>query len=514
MNVELPDGTIIEDVPDGISKADLLIKLHKNGYNIGELAKGLNNSFADDLKSELAANPEKAKIAAFGTAASDLWEGGKQLFGAGDKRAIDANNIIKQASPASALAGNVAMFSGLGMAAPAVNTIKGATAVGGVSGALMPTDNENVLLGKATNAAIGAATGYGATKIGNSIQARMEAKRAENAIKASQNAVRDATLKASQDAGYVVPRSLYSPSFITNRLESLGGKAAIKQDAALKNQDVTNALARKYLGVADDVPLSPDLMEQLRVQHAAPYREAAQLPAQSGAFSGIGVSPATSKNGAQLVDAIKKARDDSRAAWKAFNSGNAANPTEMRQIAENADSLVARLESELDALATSNNKPDLVSALRESRKNIAKVHSVDRALNDATGDISASNLASQLNKNVPLTDEAKTIASFAQAFPQVSQNGARVPAPGVSKLEALVSMLSGGAGGAMFGPAGVGAAALPFASHGARKLAVSKLLEKTPQYKLNQAEALAEALLASRYSPMAITGGALPSLAQ
>jgi hypothetical protein len=37
MNVELPDGTVINDVPDGISKADLIAKLSANGYDTSKL---------------------------------------------------------------------------------------------------------------------------------------------------------------------------------------------------------------------------------------------------------------------------------------------------------------------------------------------------------------------------------------------------------------------------------------------------------------------------------------------
>lgn len=37
MNVELPDGTVIQDVPDGISRAELTAKLARNGYDVSKL---------------------------------------------------------------------------------------------------------------------------------------------------------------------------------------------------------------------------------------------------------------------------------------------------------------------------------------------------------------------------------------------------------------------------------------------------------------------------------------------
>lgn len=40
MNVELPDGTVIEDVPDNISRADFIVALKRNGYDVGGLGFG------------------------------------------------------------------------------------------------------------------------------------------------------------------------------------------------------------------------------------------------------------------------------------------------------------------------------------------------------------------------------------------------------------------------------------------------------------------------------------------
>jgi len=37
MDVRLPDGTVIQNVPDGMSKADLMAKLKANGYDVSKL---------------------------------------------------------------------------------------------------------------------------------------------------------------------------------------------------------------------------------------------------------------------------------------------------------------------------------------------------------------------------------------------------------------------------------------------------------------------------------------------
>jgi hypothetical protein len=42
MDVRLPDGTIIKNVPDGTSKADLMAKLTANGYKSSEPVESVN----------------------------------------------------------------------------------------------------------------------------------------------------------------------------------------------------------------------------------------------------------------------------------------------------------------------------------------------------------------------------------------------------------------------------------------------------------------------------------------
>jgi hypothetical protein len=46
MDVKLPDGTIIQNVPDGISRADLTAKLASNGYDVSKLAPAPNPQLA------------------------------------------------------------------------------------------------------------------------------------------------------------------------------------------------------------------------------------------------------------------------------------------------------------------------------------------------------------------------------------------------------------------------------------------------------------------------------------
>lgn len=45
MNVRLPDGTVIKNVPDNISKADLILKLESSGYDVSSLKETTTPSF-------------------------------------------------------------------------------------------------------------------------------------------------------------------------------------------------------------------------------------------------------------------------------------------------------------------------------------------------------------------------------------------------------------------------------------------------------------------------------------
>lgn len=85
--------------------------------------------------------------------------------------------------------------------------------------------------------------------------------------------VRDATLKASQAAGYVVPPSTTNPTLGNKIMESVGGKIATAQDAAAKNAEITNDLAKRTLGLHPDAPLTEGALQALR-SDASPAYEA------------------------------------------------------------------------------------------------------------------------------------------------------------------------------------------------------------------------------------------------
>lgn len=459
MRAELADGRVLE-FPDGTDPSIVQATVKKM---IGtQPTQPEKTGFLDDVKGGIASAP------------INMYLGAKQMFGGlspVEQDALSQNKEAANKAPVSSFVSNIATLAPA-MLIPGANTVAGAALTGGASGALQPVEGEqslgniakNKVLAATIGAGLGAASQYGGDKLGKYLQTRAIEKGAEQAALASKNSVRDATLKEAQDAGYTVPRSLYAPTFSSNRLESLAGKAATKQQAASDNQQITNSLARKALGMADDTPVSISGLEKSREIAAAPYREIASISAQAKAD----------------LEALKQARNDSQGWFNAYN--RSASPADLAKAKE-MSATANQLEQSLETHAANAGRSDLLPALADARKQIAKTYTVQRALNDATGDIAAPVIGRLFAKGKPLSDGLDTIGKFSTAFPQVSRSGVSVPTAGISKSEALASALMGMGGAAMTGnPMGTAAALLPLASHPARSLALSKMLQTTPDY--------------------------------
>jgi hypothetical protein len=289
---------------------------------------------------------------------------------------------------------------------------------------------------------------------------------ARNEIRAPQlakaqvrNATRDATLKEAQEAGYVVPQSAVNPSFLSNRVESFAGKDALKQDAQIRNQQVTNALARKAVEIADDVPITPGLLKTKRTEFSEPYRQVSSL------------SPIAKA----ALEKLKEARAETNAWYKSYD--RSAHPVHLKRaqrLEQRADTLEAVLERE----AKRAGKPDLIAKLRESRQKIAKTYDVERALNVGDSNVSANLIGNMIDRGKPLSAELATIGKFDQAFRPFNREAGMVPAPGVSALEPLAMTGYGLGGAAVLGPGGLVAGAIPLARPSVRSMMLSDIYQR------------------------------------
>jgi hypothetical protein len=258
----------------------------------------------------------------------------------------------------------------------------------------------------------------------------------------SQNAIRDATLRAGHDEGLVVPPSAAGGGFATSALESFGGKAAMGQEAALRNQGRVTDIARRELELPKNSAVSVDAIERQRNVWAEPYRQVAAIDPEAKAA---------------LLD-LRQARKDATTYWRHFD--RSADPQSQTKASE-FSAKVDTLEQYLEGIAANAGKPSLVDELRKARTKIAKSHDIERALNLGTGDVSAPTIGRALDAGRPLTGGLETIGRFQQAFPHFMREGEKVPAPQVSALNPITSALLGAGGYGALGPAGITLGAIP-----------------------------------------------------
>lgn len=380
--------------------------------------------------------------------------------------------------------GSPAATTTAGKVADLATRIGAGATVGGVSAGMVDPSSAG------TGAALGGALPLAAKVAG--IAGKMMAGNT-SATEQAQNAVRDAVLKAGQDAGYVVPPSTVNPGIVNQTLESIGGKAAVGQAASIQNQKITNSLARKALGLPDAVPLSEQTLDAYRTMASQPYREVAALPAlpptRTTAANGYPIIGPAQQTPADALHDLQQARFDANDYWNQYRR---TGEVSARDAATSAGNKADQLENYLEQTAIAAGKPDLVDALRQARTAIAKSYTVQGALNTSTGDVSARDLSKMLYRNKPLDPALETAARFADAFPKANQDVAAIGSQGVSKIAAgLASVLASG-GYASGGPIASGAAAaIPFIAPAlAKKAVLSNLYQgamAVPPYASNPA---------------------------
>ncbi len=274
-----------------------------------------------------------------------------------------------------------------------------------------------------------------------------------------------------------MPPSLVNPSFLNNRLESIAGKAATGQEAAHRNQDLTNILAAKAVGVPADTPLTEGVLNQVRKEAGKPYADIAKLTPEA----------------ADTLETLKQARFMGNK-YKMFSdrSGDPAAYLKAEELKKTAQAM----EQHLESMATAQGRPDLVAALPDARKAIAKSYDVERALNLGDSNIAAAVLGRKFDKvgAKGMTGELATIGKMAQAFPSVMREGSRVPASGVSGTDAAASALLGVAGAAGGGPMGLLAGGLPLIRGPVRNLILSPAYQKFATADPSKYQAIIDAL--------------------
>lgn len=378
-----------------------------------------------------------------GKAFSDIGLGVKQRLGfasyadAAESRKLDAPLMKSGAAKAGNIGANITMIAPSTLL-PGAATIPAAAAIGGLVGMVQPSTSATET---AINTGLGAAGGAGGQWVANKAAGSVAFQEGQNATRAAQAEQKVIAARDAQKAGYVVPpEDLANSGILTKVLSGIGGKVKTAQVASQKNQDVTNALARKALGLADDEPLTAQALATLRNSAGDAYNAvkgsgtvtadpalastlntiAQKYTTASQAFPGAVKSevpglvealkqPTFTADGAVEMTKILRQQADT-----AFAGGDKGLGKAMKEAAD-------ALEEQLGRHLTAKNMPEALKAFQDARTLIAKTYTVGKALNTSTGDVSAQVLAKALEKGKPLSNELLTIAKAGQAFPKATQ---------------------------------------------------------------------------------------------
>ena len=465
------------------------------------------------------------KVAAgAGKAVVDTMRGAGQWLGLASRtdveeaRRLDGPLMKNTSAKIGNFAGNVAMLAPASML-PGAATIPGAAIAGATMGAMQPSTSTGETL---ANIGLGGAGGAGgqfvANKLGGLAGSLMDKRSATSATRQTADAQKFVAANAGADAGYVIPPADLNPGMITEVMSGLSGKIKTAQVASSRNQPVTDALARKAIGLNQGDELTNDVLQGIRNQAAqayGPVKNAGTVTADkqfltaldniAGTYQGASKSFPGLKNDevGNLVASLKQDTFDAGSAIdatkvlremadKAYRSGDKG----MGKAAKQASN---ELESMLERHLTAQGNTDALQAFQEARKLIAKTYTVQKALNEQTGNVSAQALAKDLTKGRPLSGDLLTVAQMGQAFPKATQALKEAP-KATSPLDFAMAAMTGAAGA---GP-------LALATVGARPVARSMLLSPMMQRSALKPQAFTPGLaglLASE--PARMVGGSL-----
>ncbi len=283
-------------------------------------------------------------------------------------------------------------------------------------------------------------------------------------VPTGQAGARAKVLQEGLDVGYVVPPSLTTPTVTSRTLELVGGKAATAAEAARRNQDVTNALAAQSIGLSKDTALTKAVLEKVREEAGKVYQEVGNLRPTSG-------MPWFKRyHDTDLIEQLKQARADSQALYTSHRrEPHPDKLTRAKELASQAESI----EADLEALAVANGRQDLIKDLAAARLRIARSYDIEDALNFGDLNVVAHRIGTRLDRGKPLTGELGTIGRFAEAFPTVTKEGARIPAQGVQGVDAVTAAVLGAGGYGVGGPVGSLLGAVPLVRAPARSAVLS-----------------------------------------
>jgi hypothetical protein len=295
------------------------------------------------------------------------------------------------------------------------------------------------------------------------------------------NAVRDATLRAGQQEGYVVTPGSVSSTGKNIIAERMAGKSHLEQLASVQNQTVTDKLARRAAGISETAPLTSATMQDIRkaeyIKGYKPIEELGSIKTDPAflddliAVEGKYAGPSSSFPGAvpepvlKLIENFAVDKFDTKDAVKVSSAlreqakGNFRKGEDALGKAQIAVSNA--LENQIERALTTSSNPkaaDILEQFRTSRQRMAISHTIEDAIKEGSGSVMASKLARDIQSGKYMSGDIKTIAEFSNVFPRVSQTPSQIGTPGAGTMmgRSLGGATGAGAGFVLGGAPGMG----------------------------------------------------------
>jgi len=389
---------------------------------------------------------------------------GGLLGGASAIRAA-APTLMGQTRAAGTMA---AMGGGAGAAGQAVTEVTGEPLFGAATSMAVP------------GLAIGAARAQ---------QANLQAQQ-------QRNAVRDLTIRQAQAEGYLVTPGSITPNTQNVLLERIAGKTRTQQEMSVPNQQTTDRLSRRAVGIGENDPLTRANMQQIRRDEYQrgyePLNRIGAVPTDPqfntaldnvlAAYTGPGQSfpGAIPQPVLNLVNSYRVGQFNSADAIGATRTLREQARENIRAGGDNASVGLAQraisnaLEDQIERQLTQTGNPNtqaMLDQFRASRQRMAISHSVEDAIVEGGGSVNARTLANDLQtRGRYFSGDLDLIARFANIARPVMTPPNTMGTPGsqatfgpsnmANMLPASVAM--GGAGMMAAGTPGLAAAAVPF----------------------------------------------------
>ena len=351
---------------------------------------------------------------------------------------------------------------------PGVNTAPGAALAGSLIGMTEPTaEGES----RTENMMTGGAMGVAGQQL-----AKHALQKPINYLAKRQSLLADdvgfQTLQQGKKLGFRVNPTQAHPTIKNRLLEGWAGKISTGQSVSEYNQNITNNIAKRALGMTDDTPLTMSGIKSVRDNAGKAYRNIAKLddrfsvddaylkdlseiaansrelaqdfPSYAGKDTNIEnlieiVQPESGSMSAKnAIEMVKRLRDEATSLFRK----NTLNPDTAERALAFANKRAAEALDDLIGRNLQNlGKAELHGNWRNARQLIAKTHQVERAFNEGSGNVIAHKIARSYSKGDPFSGELEDLAKFALRFDRATQE-IKSSMPGISPLDVGATMIA------------------------------------------------------------------------